>query len=75
MARAEFEYRRVVRWPSGVQTVTLPTGELQARDDCTLIHGLPWAAEQGVTVTLERRRVGAWEALEQRVLGAPGEVA
>jgi hypothetical protein len=65
MPHPAYEYRRVVRWPSGLCSVTLGTGELQAREDCALIPQLPWAAEQGVTVTLERRRVGPWTAVEQ----------
>jgi hypothetical protein len=66
MSRLQYEYRRVVRWPSGVQSVTLGTGELAAREDCALALGAAWA--QGLTIALERRRVGAWQPVESVVV-------
>jgi hypothetical protein len=63
--RPQFEWRRVLRWPSGDRVPSFPSGELQAREDCALAQALPFTRAQGVTVALERRRVHEWTEVER----------
>jgi hypothetical protein len=75
MARTAYEWRRVLRWPNGTECRGMGTGELQAREDCTLAQRLAFPAAQGVRVTLERRRVGAWAVVEEIPLPSAGDEA
>jgi hypothetical protein len=63
MARTAYEWRRVLRWPNGTEC------------RCTLAQLLAFPAAQGVRVTLERRRVGAWAVVEEIPLPSAGDEA
>jgi hypothetical protein len=70
MSRPQYEWRRVLYWPSGVQGFTLGMSELAAREYCDLAREAAWA--QGLVVALERRRVGEWTEVSREVVG--GEI-